>query len=319
MSDKIEVKRQLLAERTAEALAITAQEAEQLLTLDRNSSFRINRIKCDDAEQVLASLALLGWNGAPCSWYEDGYSIESGRDAVINSVELQRGNIFIQNQASWLPSLLLEPQRDEQILDMCAAPGGKAAHIADLTNNHAELWVNDSSRQRLYKLKANFERLGVRAAQITMYDAGKLATRLEPESFDKILLDAPCSGEGLINIGKDKDLQYWSRSQIKRLQGLQKKLIMSAWQLLKPGGTLIYSTCTMAPEENEAVVDYLIRRAENCQVVPIAIRPANAVTPVQQWHGKHYDEQISNSLRLSPSPFVEAFYVAKLTKLTTSA
>lgn len=319
MPEKLDSKRQLLIDRTAEALATDAQHAQQLLSIERHSSFRINHLKCNDKERLLASLALLGWNGEPCAWYKEGYSIVEGRDAVINSDEAKNGELFVQNQASWLPVLLLNPLPGERILDMCAAPGGKAAHIADITSNRSELWVNDSSRPRLYKLKSNFERLGVRASQICMYDAAKLASRLEQQSFDKILLDAPCSGEGLINIHKNRDLTYWSRAQIKRLQALQKKLIVNAWQLLKPGGTLIYSSCTMAPEENEAVVDYLLRRTTDCEVRPIELLPDNSVKPVQQWNGKIFDSRLSNTLRLAPSAYVEAFYVAKLTKVTSSA
>ncbi len=319
MIDKTTAKRQLLLERTALALDIDEAMAEEVMGRERKSSFRINRLKCSDTEKLLADLALQGWNGSRCDWYEDGYDIKDGRQALISSSHVANGEIFIQNQASWLPVLALDPQPDERILDMCAAPGGKASHIAALTNNKAELWTNDSSRQRLFKLKSNFERLGVQASKITMYSAEKLAQKLEGETFDKILLDAPCSGEGLININKPKDLQYWSRPHIKRLQSLQKKLIMNAWSLLSPGGILVYSTCTMAPEENEAVVDYLLRRAENAEVVEMKITPENAVAPVMQWNNKQYDTRINSTLRLAPASKIEAFYVAKLTKSDTHA
>ena len=314
--EKLAHKRALLLDRTCAALNIDQTAAKSLFSTERLSSFRINRLKVDDELSLLAELATGGWTGVQSAFYEHGYSIAAGRSAVVNSEAAKDGRIFIQNQASWLPVLALDPLPGEKILDICAAPGGKASHIAELTENQAELWVNDNSRVRLFKLRSNFSRLGVRYNEQTMYGIDRLPHVLPLASFDKILLDAPCSGEGLLNITRDKDFEYWSLAQIKRLQQLQKKGITAAWKLLKPGGTLVYSTCTMAPEENEAVVDYLLSRNDDAQLRALNLQQLpNQYPAVQSWNKKPYKSDLSNCLRLAPSASVEAFFVAKITKL----
>ena len=314
--EKVTAKRSLLLSRTAAALSIGVDEAEALFSIERLSSFRINILKVpeDEIALLLNELKMLGWSGEQSSFYQYGYSIQNGRSELVNSAAFKDGRIFIQNQASWLPVLALDPKPGERILDMCAAPGGKGSHIAELTNNQAELWVNDNSRARLFKLRSNFSRLGARYAEQTMYGIDRLPHVLAVESFDKIILDAPCSGEGLININRSKDFEYWSLAQIKRLQQLQKKAITNAWKLLKPGGTLVYSTCTMTPEENEAVISFLLKRNDDAQLIPLNVKPTNAVPALIEWNGKQFEDQASCCTRLVPSSNLEAFFVAKIRK-----
>ena len=315
--ERLTSKRQQWIERTASALDISQPAVAEILDIERRPSFRINDIKVSTKQEVQELLRRLldsGWQGEALG---AGFTIDVGYEAVRDSQAVIDGLLYIQNAASWLPVLALNPQPGEKILDVCAAPGGKAAHIAAMTKNRGELWVNDNSRVRLHKMRANFERLGVETAGQTLYDATQLARRYaqeQPALFDKILLDAPCSGEGLMRLNRDKDFATWSVAHIKRLQQLQKKLIVQAWQLLKPGGLLVYSTCTMAPEENEAVVDYLLRKKSNAQVKPIDINLANQVKPVLSWQGKMFDQSIAQSLRLTPSQHIEAFYVCSLNK-----
>lgn len=314
--EKLRQKRSALQTRTAAALAISETDATALFATERLSSFRINRLKVEDELSLLAELATVGWSGVQSSIYEHGYGIAKGRSLVVNSAPAKDGRIFIQNQASWLPVLALDPRPGEKILDICAAPGGKASMIAELTHNEAELWVNDNSRARLFKLRSNFARLGARYDEQTMYGIDRLPHVLLNGSFDKILLDAPCSGEGLLDISRDRDFEYWSLAQIKRLEQLQKKGITAAWKLLKPGGTLVYSTCTMAPEENESVVDYLLSRNPDAELQPLDIALPNKYPAVSQWNGRSYKNDLGYCLRLAPSPLIEAFFVAKIIKRT---
>lgn len=234
--------------------------------------------------------------------------------ALRDSEAVGSGKLFIQNAASWLPVIALDPKAGEFILDICAAPGGKTSHIAARANNQARIWANDNSRPRLAKMQANLQRLGVHIERFTLFDATQLARKLDGELFDKILLDAPCSGEGLMHYDRDKDFATWSPAQIKRLQQLQKRIITQAWQLLKPGGTLVYSTCTMAPEENEAVVDYLLRSRPDSRITPLALQLPNRVPTVGAWNGKTFHQEMEGAMRLIPSEHVEAFFVAKLKK-----
>lgn len=313
-ADKLQHKQTVLIERTALALNLSEAAAAQLFSLPRRQSFRINRLKVRHNEVVLKQLASLGWQGQAFDWYSDGFTINGPKRPVSDSRLSQEGAIYVQNAASWLPVLALDPRPGDKILDMCAAPGGKAAHILELTDNQAEVWVNDNSRPRLAKLQANFQRLGATAAHISLFDVKNLASKLADEQFDKILLDAPCSGEGMIDLTNPKALTTWSVAHIRRLQLLQRRAIQQANQLLKPGGSLIYSTCTIAPEENEVIVDYAVRKLGLVPQPPLNFVLANQHRPIQTWHQNSLDPSVSTCLRLNPSPDIEAFFVAKLIK-----
>lgn len=313
--DKTATKREQWIERTSLALGLSVAETIDLLKTPRQQALRINNLKA--RPEILEELKKLGWRGKQYPWFDLGYSIDEGLSAINNSELAANGEVFVQNAASWLPVLALDARAGESVLDVCAAPGGKTSHIASATNNEAHIWANDNSRPRLAKMQANLARLSANIEHFTLFDATMLAKKLSDQQFDKILLDAPCSGEGMMTLGKDKDFATWSVAHIKRLQHLQKRIILQAWQLLAPGGTLVYSTCTMAPEENEAVIDYLLRTAEDAQIVPIDIKTSNQVAPVKHWNGKTYNVEISKCLRLIPSAETEAFFVCKIKKLGT--
>lgn len=307
-------KRAIWIGRTAEALHIGDEQATALLRIGRQQSLRINPLQ-GDTTATLTALRQLGWQGNKFTWMPEGLT-NAGELAPIRDSELvAKGRVFIQNAASWLPVVALSPQPGETVLDVCAAPGGKTSHIAAVTANRAAITANDNSRPRLAKMRANFARLGVQNVQLTLYDATQLSRKLDGNTFDKILLDAPCSGEGMMLLDRDKDFATWSVAHIKRLQQLQKKVLGQAWQLLKPGGTLVYSTCTMAPEENEAVIDYFLRSHDDASVTPIELQLPNRVTPVSEWNGKQFNPATQDCMRLVPSPEIEAFFVCKLKKL----
>jgi 16S rRNA (cytosine1407-C5)-methyltransferase len=312
-TDKLAKKRDALLTRTAKILSITPDEAQALLSMPRRQSLRINTLLTDTMTAVQA-LQVLGWRGSPYAWCTEGYTIERGLEAIRDSDLVSNGNVFIQNAASWLPVLALDAQPSDTVLDVCAAPGGKTSHIAARASNQIRVIANDNSRPRLAKMRALFARLGVENAGVTLYDAAQIARRLEGMQFDKILLDAPCSGEGMIQFNRDKDFTTWSVAQIKRLQQLQKRIITQAWQLLAPGGTLVYSTCTMAPEEDEAVIDYLLRGQPDAQIVPLDIDLPNRVATVNTWNDKTYHVGVAGAVRLKPSETIEAFFVCKLYK-----
>ncbi len=221
----------------------------------------------------------------------------------------------IQNPASWLAALVIDPQPNERILDLCAAPGGKTSHLAAMSNNQAHITANDNSYGRLQRLKANCKRLGAEIDEFTLFDASSISKKLEGREFDKILIDAPCSGEGMMRYDIDKDFASWSVAHIKRLQGLQKQMIKQAWKLLSPGGYLVYSTCTIAPEENEAVIDYALRSLDDARLAPTQLQLENSVPPVREWNGRSFNADLSACLRLKPSKDMHAFFVAKLQKL----
>lgn len=306
-----QTKQHLWIARTAAWSGLDEAAVEQLLLTARTQSVRVNPlIESDIAPALLRR---------PIDWCPRGYHMIAGNQSTYDALA-QAGQLYIQNAASWLPVLTLEPQAGERILDMCAAPGGKSSHIQAMAQNRAHLVCNDNSRPRLMKLRANLERLGARA-EFSLADATRLSRRDDSGLFDKILLDAPCSGEGLMTLRPEDAALFdsWSVAHIRRLSDLQKKLITEAWRLLRPGGTLVYSTCTMAPEENEAVVDYLLRRQTDAQLLPLDL-PAlpNRVPAVAEWNSRAFTNDLSACLRLVPGELTEAFFVAKLRKAASA-
>jgi NOL1/NOP2/sun family putative RNA methylase len=312
--DKTPQKRQAWIARTAEALAISEAAAVNLLRTKRKQSIRLNPLR-GSAQEILHELSKLGWAGSQFSWVREGYNVSTAITELRDSPLVTDGKIFIQNAASWLPVIALDPQPGELILDVCAAPGGKTSHVAAITNNQAHIWANDNSRPRLAKLQVNMKRLGANAERYTLFDATMLSQRLEGQQFDKILLDAPCSGEGLMNLDNDAEFKTWSVAHIKRLQKLQRRILAQVWQLLKPGGILVYSTCTLAPEENEAAIDYILRKNDDAELVLFDVGLPNRVPAVSSWNNRPFSPEIAKCMRLIPSECIEAFFVAKLKKV----
>lgn len=311
--DKLAAKRRVLIERTARALAVGEERAAQLLAVRRQQSVRLNPLVAEPAN-TLEVMRRLGWQGQTYGWLNDAYSIDAGTEALRDSELLAGGAAYIQNAASWLPVIALDVQPGQRILDVCAAPGGKTSHIAALTNNQAFITANDNSRARLLRLQANCRRLDAKVEQYTLFDAQNLAYKLAGQAFDRILIDAPCSGEGLMHLDSDKDFASWSVAHIRRLQQLQKKILSQAWRLLQPGGRLVYSTCTMAPEENEMVVDYGLRALDSARLEAFDVELPNRVAAVTAWNDRALNPQVQGCLRLQPSSRLEAFFVAVFVK-----
>ena len=296
-----EKKRSLWVSRTIEVTGYDEATVMQLLNTPRTQSVRFNPLKSSKTPVELK----------PIDWCENGYELPKGY--VPDEKAVANGELYIQNAASWLPVLALDPQSHDAILDVCAAPGGKSSHIQAVTGNQSKLTCNDNSKPRLIKLQANMERLGAEASY-TLCDATRLSRKFEPETFDRILLDAPCSGEGLMTLDNMKLFDSWSVAHIRRLSDLQKKILSESWQLLKPSGTLVYSTCTMAPEENEAVIDYFLRKNPDARLEMLDFPLENRISALSSWNDKPFTNDLSNCLRLVPGKLAEAFFVAKLIK-----
>ena len=306
MSDRLE----LLIERTAQAWSVDATAARELMTYDHKKALRINPLKAKksslkDIKESGVSLELI-------TWCANAYSVVTGYEGLSKSNLFSDGVFILQDAASFIPVLALDPKPGESVLDICAAPGGKTTHIAALAKNKAQITANDTSRARFFKMRDMFTRMNVNA-ETTLYDGRVLAKQLDGTLFDKILLDAPCSGEAAIQPNDPKTYEQWSIAKIKRLSRLQEQLLLTAYDLLKPGGTLVYSTCTISPEENELVVNHLLKR-RNAQVQPININIDGVMPGITHWNGKQLDSAVSKTYRLLPTEHHEAFYTAKITK-----
>ncbi|HEC96508.1 MAG TPA: RsmB/NOP family class I SAM-dependent RNA methyltransferase [Euryarchaeota archaeon] len=176
------------------------------------------------------------------------YSISSSKEYLL-------GYFYIQDISSMIPPLLLDPKPGELILDLAAAPGGKTTHIAQITNEKAKIVAVDISRERMRAMRSNINRLGIKSVLLIRSDGRKIVNY--NVKFDKILLDAPCTGEGVIP--RDPQRKRIKLQEYKSRVHLQRELLRTAWQVLKPGGLLVYSTCTYAPEENEHNVSFAVK------------------------------------------------------------
>lgn len=180
--------------------------------------------------------------------------------------EYLAGQYMIQGANSMLPVLNLDLKEDMKVVDLCAAPGGKSTHIAALMNNTGILYSNDKCKERTHALKSNLCRMGIFNCIITNKDA----LEFDVGKLDRVLLDAPCSGTGVIS--KDSSIKTAkSYEEIKSLSKIQRKLIVHAFDMLKRGGYMVYSTCSLLVEENEAVVDYLLSKRKNAKVMDLDV------------------------------------------------
>ncbi len=207
---------------------------------------------------------------------------------------------------SAVPVIALSLENGNKVLDMCAAPGTKTVLISRIAD--VDLTANDISYNRILRLKENLERYNV-GAKIT-----NVSGRIIEDKFDKILLDAPCSGEGVVN-KKDKMFKTWSERRIRFLSKKQKKLIKNAFDILNNNGILIYSTCTFAPEENEEVVQFLLDKNQNAELENIEIKNLNYSNGLSEWKGGKFSPEMKKCLRIWPQHNATAgFFVARILK-----
>ncbi|YCH32540.1 16S rRNA (cytosine(1407)-C(5))-methyltransferase RsmF [Erwinia sp. D4-22] len=226
-------------------------------------SLRVNTLKISVAD-FLSQTADYGWQLTPIPWCTEGFWItrsEEDETLPLGSVaEHLSGLFYIQEASSMLPvsALFAAQPQPERVMDVAAAPGSKTTQMAALMHNQGVIVANEYAASRVKVLHANISRCGISNTAITHFD-GRVFGPALPETFDAILLDAPCSGEGVIR--KDADaLRNWTLESTQTIAATQRDLIDSAFHALKPGGTLIYSTCTLNKLENQQVISWLCQR-----------------------------------------------------------
>jgi len=277
-------------------------------------SIRVNTLKIS-IEEVKKRLSP-DWKLVPVPWCAQGFWIdhrgegEEYRRDVGNLLEHSLGLVFIQEAASMIPPLVLCPKPGDKVLDMCASPGSKATQIAQYMKNEGILVANDFKTDRIKALGLNMQRMGVTNSIITLME-GRWFKGLQ---FDRILVDAPCSGTGTIRKSL-KTLRIWNPNMVRRLSGTQKQLIETAYNVLKPGGRMVYSTCTLEPEEDEGVVSFLLDKYPGAKTEKISLPGLNASIPVTEFEGRKFHSSVKDCLRIWPQDNdTEGFFVACISK-----
>merc|ERR1719291_43083 len=288
---------------------LEANEVQRPVTIRTNTLKTRRR----DLAQALISR---GVNLDPVGkWSKVGLVVYSAQVPLGATPEYLGGHYILQGASSLLPVMALAPQPGERVLDMASAPGGKTTHIAALLKNTGMILANDANQARCKAVVGNVHRLGITNTVICNYDGRKLPKIMS--GFDRVLLDAPCSGTGVISKDEsakmskdDKDIHLCSH--------LQKELILAAIDCLdhksKTGGYLVYSTCSVLPEENENVVDYVLRK-RHVKLVPTGLD--FGVEGFTKYREKRYHPTMNLCKRYYPHTHnMDGFFVAKIKKLS---
>jgi len=275
-----------------------------------NKSVRVNTLKTTVAE-VKKRLEQQKFTLKQIPWCKEGFWVKGERTDLGNLLEHALGYFYVQEAASMIPANVLQPKPGDIVLDMCASPGSKTTQMAVMMENKGLLVANDISGSRMKPLGLNLQRSGIMNVVVTVMHGQQFSRR--NVVFDKILVDAPCSGTGTIRRNPET-LKIWNPGMLKRLSKTQKSLIEAGFNVLKSGGTLVYSTCSTEPEENEEVIDYLLKKFSNATMEEIKL-PIKKSEPILQFENKNYNSEIKKCLRIWPQDNnTEGFFVARIRK-----
>lgn len=272
------------------------------LTKSRKTTIRVNTIKTSMTEiKEILEKEEISFKEVP--WNDFALIIENADESRIRKLQIyNNGEIYMQSLSSMIPPIVLNPQANESILDMAAAPGGKTTEMACLSNNQAMITACEKNKIRCDKLKYNLEKQGANRVTIMQEDARKISDFFK---FDKILLDAPCSGSGTINITDSNLEKYFSKELYIRAIKTQKELLEKAAKIVKIGGEIVYSTCSILKDENEKIVQNILNK-NNFEIVPINMNITEIpILPTT----------IEGTLCVCPTKIYEGFYVAKIKKI----
>ena len=322
IKERFYTKEDVFVSRMASILMVPKGRIPWIFSQRPITTIRLNSLK-GDIDDTKAELIKRGYDLREIPWSKDTYFVMNKDKAEVSQTEMYTdGRYYIQNLSSILATLVLDPKEKETILDMCAAPGSKTTHIADVTRNKATVIANDIDMGRISDLQSVVDQFGAKV-KVTLSD-GKEFGKNYPVYFDKVLLDAPCSGEGLIYFKNGDPLRFWSMDKVKRSMFEQKELIESAFKSLKHGKYMVYSTCTLEPEENEGVLTHLLKTFPNAKIEKINIKSdifkstpelKQHIKPgITKWSGNVYDSQVRNAMRIVPNKMMMGFFIAKISK-----
>jgi NOL1/NOP2/sun family putative RNA methylase len=273
------------------------------------TAIRVNTLKTD-IDSLVSRLESKNVTLERIPWLEEGFWADFGDGSPGALFEHMLGYYYVQGVPSMTASSVLNPQEGEEVVDMAAAPGGKTTHIAQLMNNSGTVIAVDSDRRRIASLESNIQRCGVANSIVMRGDSRKLSQMgISP---DRIMLDAPCSGEGLIPLEPSRKTSR-SMADVRFCATKEDELLEAAVNRLVPGGTMVYSTCSIAPEENEYVVDGVLQRHPEMRVleIPFAFGSPGYVEPF----GVSLDSSLSLARRFLPHLHgTEGFFICKMMK-----
>ena len=283
------------------------EEFETYLNKFLRKAIRVNTLK-SSIKEIKTRLDYLKLKQIP--WCKEGFWVEGEKRDLGNLTEHKLGYIFVQESASMIPSVILNPNKKDLVLDMCASPGAKTSHLAEMMKNQGIIIANEKNYERLAAVTANLNRFGILNTVLTLMDARDIKY-----NFDKILLDAPCTSSGTVR-GITSNSQYllksWNLNKIKSTSNLQKKLILNGYNNLNKNGILVYSVCSLEPEEGEEVIQYLLDNSDS-KIEKIDLDIKSEVN--LNFNNKEYSKEIKKCIKLWPQFYdTEGFFIAKIRK-----
>ena len=266
---------------------------------NRKVTFRVNTLK-SSSEKIVQALEENNIKYRQVSWSKEAFILESATESEIEKLDIYKnGEIYLQSLSSMLPPIILNPEKGKDILDMAAAPGGKTTQIAALTQNKAHITACEMNNIRIEKLKYNIEKQGATSVYVMKKDSRNIDNFF---SFDQILLDAPCSGSGTINLNDEVKI---TENFIEKISKTQFDLLNKAVKVLKKGASMVYSTCSILYEENEKQIEKILNK-NNVEIIPINLEKMEDIPLLES--------RIKGTLLLAPNELYEGFFVAKLRK-----
>lgn len=268
----------------------------------RKTTLRVNTIK-SSIEEIKNKLNEANIDYEQVDWSKEAFIIKNADEKIIQEMDIyQNGQIYLQSLSSMLPPIILDPKQGSDILDMAAAPGGKTTQIAALSNNKSHITACEKNKIRFERLKYNIEKQGASCVFIMAKDSRYIDDFF---SFNQILLDAPCSGSGTLNIEDMKFEKNFTEQLIEKSIKTQESLLKKAIKILKPGHEMVYSTCSILSSENEDVINRVIRSTD-AEIVPIHFDGIEQLPLLPT--------KINGTLCICPTELYEGFFVAKIRK-----
>ncbi len=269
----------------------------------RVTSLRVNTLK-SNLQSVCDELSKNGIEFEKVLWNDTAFIIKNAHENDIKKLDIyENGSIYLQSLSSMLPPIILNPKENEDILDMTAAPGGKTTQIAAITKNNASITACEMNNIRADRLKYNVEKQGATSVVILKEDSRNLSNYF---SFDKILLDAPCSGSGTIRISDERTYKNFNVKLLSKSTKSQIDLLNKALSILKPGHEMVYSTCSILKQENEEILQKVLKNM-NTEIVPIETQNMEKIETLPC--------TIKGVMCVCPNEYYDGFFFAKIRKI----
>ncbi|MDD2907385.1 MAG: RsmB/NOP family class I SAM-dependent RNA methyltransferase [Candidatus Gracilibacteria bacterium] len=289
---------------------------EGFKVLKRKTVFRTNTLKSNN-EEIEKVLLEKNIKFRKVDFLSNAYILEVAVEKVLWDLDIFKdGKIYLQSLSSQLPVEFLDLKECDKVLDITAAPGGKTSQISAKLNNTGEVVANDNNAIRIDKLNFTIKRQGCKNVVVIKNDARNIVKEYPKYNgyFDKIVADLPCSAEGKFNLNIEKSYAYWKNEVVNKNYKLQKEIIKNTIPLLKDGGELIYSTCTISPEENEAMVHMILCGFPEMKICDISLDYEYARAGIKKYNNTVYKADVTKSIRIIPSDESEGFFIAKFKK-----